>query len=267
MSISLFTSGALRKIEVEAVTSEAAGHPIEHALDFCLDTYWKPTTTGNQTIDFDLQAAHSFTGVALWMHNYDTDHAPDTAPDFEVFYSDNGSDWTSFVAGTFYVVIKTLGYMNVGLLLLQGITVQTHRWWRFVFRDMATTIEISQFLLIQEFTVPSAAYPRPNAKGYGNVVTQLHNNARASAAGSSLPFYTFSRTWNLFLQADHDALENAYDDCYGNRFPCIIEEATGEHKLVYITSPQFNPSLRDHQVWDLTLGFADVPYIPDGEAY
>lgn len=38
-----------------SVTSEASGHPIEHALDRNLFTYWEPTTTGDQAIVIDLQ--------------------------------------------------------------------------------------------------------------------------------------------------------------------------------------------------------------------
>ena len=43
------------KLIALSATSEQTGHPIEHALDRQLFTYWEPTTTGSNAIVLDLQ--------------------------------------------------------------------------------------------------------------------------------------------------------------------------------------------------------------------
>jgi len=267
MSVKLFATGAMRRVEVESVTSEATGYDIENALDFCLKTYWKPTTTGDQTIVFDLQVAQKVDAWGLFIHNYETDHGPTSSPEVVVSWSDDNVSWTGFDTCTF----EDMGASHVtngGLVKLEGFGAQTRRYWKFVFQNMATTIEISQFLLMQRRTVSvNPSYPTASPKSFGNLVTWLHTNERSVAAGSSIPFCSYQRKWTLFLSADADTMEAAYDGSYGDRFPIIYQETTGEHMLMYITSSDFSLVPREHEVWDLSLNFVQVPYLPDGEVF
>ena len=70
---------------VTSVTSEAAGFPIENALDQTLTIYWKPTTAADQTIIIDLQndlqermtnaADRAFSSVVNWANDTWTAYA------------------------------------------------------------------------------------------------------------------------------------------------------------------------------------------------
>lgn len=268
MSLNFYSVSCMDQLENTAVTSEATGFEIENAMDWNLNTYWKPTSTANQTIRFDLQSAFSLTGCGLWIHNYNTIHGPDGDPDLAVDYSDNDVDWSSFMSATGFISFEAGTYMNDGLLLVKGLPAASHQYWRFVFSDMATTIEISQFFLLGTHAITqNSNYPRMEPKTYANQSSILRNRRRLASAGNSTTVTSFNRTWRLFDSSIKDALEAAYDGSFGDLLPIIIEESAGAQKLVYILSPTFNAIEREYEVWDLTLNFSDVPFVPDGSAF
>ena len=103
----------------DAVASHtASGYPIANTIDGSTGTEWRSGTSMASmagTLDYQFGAAVQLDKIVLLQN-----HASDYAGSVEVFYSDNGTSWTS--VGTFSSLISGSHDLT--------FTAATHRWWR-----------------------------------------------------------------------------------------------------------------------------------------
>ena len=135
----------MEKAHVESVTSEATGFDIENAFDFNPDTYWKPTSTAQQTIDIDLGAVQTVDQFAVWIHNYDTDYESGTQT--IALGSDDNDDGnysavTTFCQSTFNNTVGQPIYFPCS-----SPTQRSKRYWRVVISNMTAIAEFSQIFI------------------------------------------------------------------------------------------------------------------------
>lgn len=267
MSTSLYpTAAIMRQAEVHSVTSENGANLIENMLDHSLDSYWQPTTTGDQAIIIDLQSAKTVDSVVLWVHNYETDHGPTSSPFIEVDHSDDGSSWgTTWVVITWASIIAN--YMDAGLVVLASAGSVTKRYFRIRLLNMATTIELSFFAVAQKYQLGrDPDYPHRPQKTYNNTVRRLPSGRLSVARGTGLPFEDWSAVFSAFLAADLTMLEAIFDQSLGCGAPIAYQTDANSHKLVWLVN-DFVPEELAYQVWRVTMEFSDVRYTADGATY
>lgn len=91
---SLGVSGKPDIADVVATDQPEAAHPIEHAYDGNLSTYW--TSQGTNSITFELEKDAIFTGAKAAFMKYEDDR---TIP-FRIYTSDDGANWRQVYAGS-----------------------------------------------------------------------------------------------------------------------------------------------------------------------
>ena len=100
-SADLYTLGLMYKAKVTSATSAATGFPKENIVDYNPDTYWKPTSTANQTINIDLGSTQTIDQFALFIHNYETFGGTNTVlAKYDSNDDGNYTAVTTFASGT-----------------------------------------------------------------------------------------------------------------------------------------------------------------------
>lgn len=261
-SSNILTIASHEKAGIDSITSAAAGFPKENMLDHNLDTYWKPTSSGNQLWDVDLGAAFQIDGVAIWIHNYDTDHGPNGVPNFSIAYSDDNFTGIT-VEQTF--IFNTEFTVGVPLMVLNFSAGSTHRWWRMAVLDMATTIEISHMFLYRKRAITIGNQWPENDEDI------FHNNRMRSRSGRQFVtginrqrVRSFKRQWLMTGSTNFTALQDAFLDCGGSRRPCILQEGSSNY-VVRMQSDKLSAKQIDYQVYQPKMVFEELPYIEDGE--
>lgn len=97
-----------------SVTSEATGHPIEHALDHNLYTYWEPTSTAQQVIVLDMQnnMQERITAVA------DRDFSSDTGH----WFNDITNGWDTWTVDSGVLSVGSAATEKYGSLATAGMS-------------------------------------------------------------------------------------------------------------------------------------------------
>lgn len=260
-SCDIHTAHAMRKLEIESITSEASHHPIEMAFDWNLDTYWQPTSTAYQTLIIDLQSAFDIDGLALFVRNYKTDFAAESVA---LAYSDNGSTW--YGAGTW--VIMTYGSTTEPIKLFPTITESAHRWWRLIFGGTITQIiQVAQVILFNKTTIDVGnQFPEPDAQEYPVDVQNISGRMTMKRRAGRIKMQTFNRSWLLSDATDFHLLQTVIDRSLISGRPMILVENSSRY-LVEIDLATFSPNKTNFAEYRPNLTFTMIPYTEDGEGY
>jgi len=261
-SCDLYTAHAMRKVEIEGVTTEATGHPIEFAFDWNLDTYWAPTTTGVNAMYIDLQDAYDIDGLALFIRNYDTDFGTEAV---ELSYSDNGSDWT--VSNAWYLIADG-GAVGQPIKVFPVITQSAHRWWRVTFGGTITQIvQVAQVILYNKTSIGQGSqFPESDVIEYLADVTTIDGGLSFKKQTAYLPIRTLRREWLFTAQAGFDSLATVIDRCLLSGLPLILVEGSNRY-LVEISDSGFNHAELGYIDYRPAVTFVTVPYIADGKGF
>lgn len=252
-------------VVIDTQPTEATGHPIEDSLDYNLDTYWKPTSSADQTIVLDLQTAQTINGLALWIHNYDTDHSNSTAADVVLSYSNDDISYTPWKTKAFLNLVGTpIWYQSIGQ------ADESHRYWQIEFKMMNTVVEISQFFLHQRYVVTTnSGWPEDNETVFFNRSSK-GPGGRKQVSGVNGNFSTkFERTFLISGDTDKDALVNAFKGSFGSRFPFVLMEGVDQTlaKVCRFTHDELAENEIDYQLYNPSITFETIPYIEDGQVF
>lgn len=253
MSLIIYTTAAMERAEIDSATSAATGFPKELLIDGNVDTYWKPTSTANQTIDIDLQSAFDIDAVIVWVNNYSTSFVGTIAAQ----YSDDDSSYTTF------------GSTSPGddpVNIIEG-TQATHRYWRIVLATFSTVIHIGQIWLCRKRTIGQYfESPYENSYMFNNLVV-AGNGGRIFVAPQSRHMQTIqTRLFKIVGSTNLTAMRNAFSDSCGRRFPIIVNDGSNT-KLMRFDDNKFVESVVASDYATATLMMASIPYIADGESY
>ena len=275
MSDILYTSGLSKAVINTAVTSEATGYPIENVLDFNPNTYWKPTSTANQTLDFDLGSALEVDNIVLILKNYETDFVDAGANlYFESDDNDNGSysavtqansisSWQAAIPQSKNV------YFQANIL---SFTSVTKRFWRIRFVGMVEVVEVACIYFCSARTI-AQSHEMSRQQG-----VKFNSISQSGAAGieyvkvkNTVPIETYNllyRVSDIGSDTDYTSVINAYKDCQGRVYPLVMISADlqiiGNYRF---TSETANVLVRDFKLYDVTLGLEEVPYPSSGGTY
>lgn len=257
MSLTLYTTGIMEEAVVDSATSEATGYPKENLIDGNPDTFWRATTTGDQTIDIDLQEAKNVDALVIFLCNYDTFAA--TAGTLAVSHSDDDSSYT--VAGS-----TSLNGTAMPIVVVD-FTQVSKRYWRISFTTMGAIADVGQIWMTTERVISQShelpvndktIYLNRSLKAGGG---RVYRAAVNKGSQSELP-----RSYRFAVGSDWAALLAAFNDCRGSLFPVILYDGTN-YTLVNFDSDELDQNKTAYAYYQPAVTFIQVPYIRDGDSY
>lgn len=265
-SIKIHTTGIMEKTSVTAVTSEATNHPIEMAFDFNPDTYWKPSSTANQTIDIDMGEVVTVDLVGIFIHDFNTAYASPVT--FAVYTDDNDDgNYTTTTAFSGSVLANTQGEP---IYFPNSTPTQTSkRYWRIEIQNLTDTIEISQFLLLRTRDIGQAnELPETDSIGFINDTQKAEGGRLFKRRVNRNSTERIPRKFKIHSVSgwESEPLYLAHQDCAGDAFPAVLEE-DGVFKLVYFSDGDLKKNKISYKFYEPTVVFETLPYSEDGEGY
>ena len=260
-----YTPVSPETVKSHAITSEAAGFPIENAMDWNLDTYWKPTSTADQNIDFDFGSAVDVEGVVFWYHNYLTDHRNGSTAKMQLWWSDNGSAWT-----------QVAGDVNLQLVQSEPLDIMvkdlgaTHRYWRVTIKTLNTTVEISQIMLFNRRTTSTnSSWPDDDTEIFANKTVKAPGGRELVIGINKGSVKEFSRNFVITGTTDFNTLVSVFQATRGGVWPLVLTEGSTLNlpKMCRFDRDEIEKAQNDFELYDIELSFKTLPYIRDGEVF
>lgn len=258
-SIKLYTTRNMEKARCTLATSQATGHPKENLVDNNLDTYWKPTSTLDQSINIDLGELRWVSHVVVFIKNY-TEIA---AGDYDVWYSDNGSTW--YILAANHTLIDTSTPIRISTDFYAR-----HRYWRIVFDNMAQIIKVAGVWWCRYYNIAQGnEYPEADADRFYNRAAQLPGGRLGIAGINRNSSRLISRRYLFSGVAEFNKLRTAFLDSAGRRSPLVLNEGSDQSdaRLVHFANDEFAENGTDYQVFQPSVSFIELPYIDDGDSY
>jgi hypothetical protein len=250
----------MEKAKCIYATSEAAGYPKENVLDGNLDTYWKPTSSGDKWINFDLGDSKSVSMFTVFFKNYKSISNGSIA----ARYSDNGTTWT-YLSGFAIVATDTATPLR-----LKTCTAVSHRWWSLKFSVTSVVIEVAGVWFGSYYNIAQGnEYPEADADRFYNKATLLPGGRLGIAGINKNPSRLISRQYLFSGLTEFNKLRNAFLDSAGRRFPLVLNEGSSQSDahLVRFANDEFAENETDHQLFQPSISFVELPYIDDGDSY
>lgn len=194
-------------------SSEQTNHPVENLADGFTFDFWKPSSTGSQTVVVDAGEAVTVDYVAIAAHNLSSESAGDVV----VAYSDDDSAYT-----TAYTLSNSSITDDSPILI--HLASRSHRYWRLTVNADSTDLAIGVLFVgellqmqrnIYEGNTPAGLKRTdstiPNLSDEGNFIGRYVTRSfyEASHQWEHLtpswyrtnfkPFVTTSREWPFFL--------------------------------------------------------------------
>ena len=259
MAIDIYTTGNMAAAVVDSITSEATGYPKENLIDNNPDTSWKPTATGSVTWDIDLQSAKEVDAIILWVQNYTTDFS---GPTVYLTVSSSPDDSTYTQRYSQYYVNPTTRPISVSDISGN----HTYRYWRISLSSLPSVIQLSACWLCRKFSLTkSHNIPNHDTTIYHNQVTYGAGGRMFASAINSQPSKQLPREYHLG-STDYGYINSAFTDSGGRLRPVVIYE-NSTYYGVYFDSDKLNENEFASDFYNPTIGFVQIPYIPDGATY
>lgn len=243
----LYTLGGMITASSHNATPGAQGHPIEHALDFNLNTYWAATTTATQYIEIDLGESTVVDDIGFWIHNHDDLSGTWS---FECRHSSNGSSWTRIDTGFTYDPSDHVVIVGIGAQF-------TKRYVKFEFYSQTTVLRISHLCCFRKWDIDIGnQYPE-------NDEASFHNKSIRDTAGNALvagtatdPAYRFSRQFMFDGTTNWNKLNSAFLQSCGSRYPLVVEEDSA-FKIVRFAQDSLSKNEIDNNLFAPTVTFQE----------
>ena len=250
----------MEKAVCTLATSEATGHPKENLIDNNLDTYWKPTSTGDQNIDIDLGELRWVSHVILFVKNY-TEIA---AGDYDVWYSDNGSTW--YILAANHTLVDTSTPIRISTDFYAR-----HRYWRIIFDNMAQIIKVAGVWWGRYYNIEQGnVLPQGDEDQFYNRVGQLPGGRLAVAGINRNYVENLSRRYLIKTGTPYSNLLSAFRDSRGIRHLLVMNEGAtqADAQVVRFADDILpRPIVGYSGLHEIEIGLRGVPYIDDGDSY
>lgn len=271
-----YTTKPSRSMAVTAVTSEATGFPIENALDYNPNTYWKPTSTASQTIDIDLGSAQLVDGVNFIIRNYDADLSGGSA-EINIYTDDNDNGAYSAVTSVLNYGTEALRdfagepvYPTANLGGLDSFTSSTKRYWRITITGMTGIIEIACILFCNQHLMTQIheatrnierIYRTSEYEGGSGIVYSKPEN---SVGSKSIDFkYLLSGSAGM---TDLAKLRAVYEYSLGRAYPVIFTDGT-DFYYGKLKDKNLKEPYQYYQFLMAELSVIEIPHFGSGAAY
>ena len=242
------------------------GHEPKYVLDNDPNTYWKPDSTVDRTIYFDLGSNVQVDAFAFWIHNHNAGFGGSKA--WKLSYSTDDSTYTTFDSKLF-VDSRNAGVPFIAFKFENPVSA---RYWKFELIDfdetpMGPVAEIGGLWLMRDYSLPyDNQYPE-------NIGLEWGNNKIVSRSGDgyqSRKHTGHTRSMGkqyVFVRTAHSALlRNAYRASYGSLLPIAFKpdydsvdwllcRFISQHKLNETWSEVYQPKIDVKEV-----GFKRIAY-------
>lgn len=246
-------------VEIDAITSEATGFPKEHIIDNNLDTYWEPTSTANQTIDFDLGEAKTIDAIIFFVNNYDT--LATAAVDRH--WSDNDFGDTTFISGSPALGSDTTTPLRISIGSL-GIS---HRWWRLIVNNQSEVVNISGIWFCEKFDIGQPnEWPEFDPDRFENIKIALSGGREHLISKNRRSRKIIPRQFMFDGNNNFNELRAGHQASGGNRWPLVYYDGT-TYRVVRFRSMDFVASQVGYQRYEPAVVFEELPYIHGGDSY
>jgi len=267
VSIKLYTiDNIMNNAVVDSATSQATGFPKENLIDNNLDTYWKPTSEANQTIDIDLQIAKIVDYAYVFVQNY-TLHTVSSV--FLLQYSDDAFSNNS----NGMVAAQGMGNMLLSPHRTYEIseTATAHRYWRITIASFAGTVpNISAIWLCKEYDVgQTAEYPYKDSDIFASKKIKTGGDRIFTTVQNKKSSKSLPRQFLISGTTNKDALRNAHQDCKGDAVPVVVQEGTTYDDIVVckFKDDKFSKNEKAYQLYNPKITLNELPYIDSGDSY
>lgn len=264
----LYTTGQMKNASPTFSTGgEATGFPVQNCFDFNPDTYYKPSATGQVTIDIDFGETVTIDQFAVWIHNYNHDYESGSQA---IGIATDDNDDGNYTATT--VFGSELWDNTVGTPIYfpySSPTSATKRYWRFQVANMTEIAEISQLFFLRKRTLSTDyQYPTSHVDVYESREIFADGGRRFVYGINSNVRKEWKREYQITNGTDWDSqpLKQAFDDCAGTRYPLIYSDADGSTYCRF-ANQRIDSNEQDYRFYKPTVTYVTIPYIPDGESY
>lgn len=261
-NVILYTTGQMSSMSITSATSAATGYPKENIIDNNPDTFWKPTSTADNTLRFDFGSAKTVEAIILFVQNYT---AFIGASVFGIYRSTDASSWTQ--------VGSNVAVTNGGASPLRIVTASlgiSYRYWEIRFSSMEAVIQLSEVFFCRSRSI-GRGYEFPDKQKY-----QYRNNVFESANGRIFvagrrrnSFSIMPRKFKLENSTLWDTLKAAFDDSAGRRYPLIFQEGATDAsaKLVRFADDELVRNETTYNYFQPEVEFVELPYIDSEQVY
>lgn len=248
-------------LDIDSATSEATGYPKEHLLDGKLKTAWKPTTTGDQEIVIDLQAAlpSAVYAFGYFIRNYTTDHSNSNTAKFKVYHSTDGVTWGSAIIDQ--VISSAATPCRIHEVAAAGVL---NRYLKITFTTLNTTLEISHLFLCEKQSI-SRGPQRPGS--IDNAFLNVHQGDDAEdspvVAKNYLPVKKITRKYTVLSSTEYAALYAVFNRAGGGRhLIVVVDYLSGSGGTPYVAKikDMLTETDTDHDLYDMTITLQTQAY-------
>ena len=258
-STTFYVMGSLINLaDIDSVTSEAAGHPMEHLLDGNLVTSWKPTSTARQDIIIDLNQSFASSNYAfgIFVRNYTTDHSAGT---FTVYHSTDGVTWGSAILT--HALSSTAKPIQIWAL---AAPQTLNRYLKITFTGMTTTIEVAALFILEVLTISKGPQvPFQSSVMYFNYGAAQDDATEAVSAKNDLSLEPHTRKYVCVDQTTLESFKAVFDKSYGARYPVVIKDtlnSTDYDPYVARLSNSFSSNMIDYQIYEIEFPVRPMHY-------
>jgi hypothetical protein len=279
-----YTYEVMSNATVEAVSTEVAGHPAEHAISPLEPNFaWQANQASTQhTLTVDLGATYACGGFTYMHHEVESDADPVSLKgiDITVASSDDGSTWTAVTTaynsdgtnvpddrmdGT--KVIKLRHFVDGAGALLP----RTARYWKFTVKGMqgpsyypTTDCRINMlWLCVVRQLDRGSVVPTDDAIAYPTGDLELAYGKVYRTGYSVNPYTAFSRTWML-TDEEYAVLCGVMQACNGSDLPFVLS-TDGERRLCKFAEDEVDEELLDVGLRQVTCKFVTLPIVGKDE--
>lgn len=267
--VEFYTFGPMEGAVVDAASSEAVGHPAEHAIaPLEPNMAWQSDEASAQH-ELELDLGHPRQVDALvWMHR-EVEVVPTTGVVTEIYWShDAGGTWT--LAGTDPVTPVTGELVKVVTLAPPVVA----RWWRVVFKGLVgpgyyapENMRVSMCWLARRWLLDrSGGWPHEDSQEWPNIGHDMAFGQSWQAGRNRNPLTNMTRTWAV-NDDEYDTLRGMLADANGGHSPIVLAEWGRGFQICWLdddSMPEKSPWLG---VTEVTLKFSTTPVVPrDGVA-
>lgn len=274
--IDFYTYEVMEGAIVNSVSSEATGHPAEHAIaPLEPDFAWEADEVDEQhTLVIDLGETRVCDGVSFIHHELETvtvdvnilvEKSSDATnwSALSLAFNSDGTDTPSDLTNT-GIVIK-LRHFTDGTTTLQP---QTARYWRItvigVGAPLFMPVNDARLSMCWLFNLHQldrgAAFPVNDAPVYPAGDLQLPFG-KIYRTGYSVNSHTpFTRVWML-TGFEYDVLREVMRQCNGAYRPFVLVGVDGTRKLCKFASDEINEELLDIGLYRVTCSFVELPIV------
>jgi len=270
--INFYTYEVMRDAIINNASSEAIGHPAEHAISPLETSFaWETNEVDTQhTITIDLGETRSCDGFSFIDHE-------SIDIDITVEYSSDAINWTTVPTvvnsdgssvptdlGDDDIQIKLRHFHLVGVL-----TDYKGRYWRFTLIGDSepspyypeSDTRLSMLWLFELCQLDrGASFPINDTPTYPASAIQLPFGKVYRTGHSINPYTPFTRTW-MVTESEYDILRELMRKCNGTYRPFLFVDSDGIRRLCKFETDEITEELLDVGLYRITFSFIELPII------